>query len=139
MGDGMIKDWPGLKGFALALDLPEVTLATPWGQEALKAFGKLWCHWSYYEDAAVFKADRDEREMLMEADPETFFLHPHYAPHKLVLVRAGRIDPDWAGCGPWLIRLTWLRRPNGMPGSPRIRARARFGFCFTKRPRASRR
>jgi hypothetical protein len=96
MGDGMIKDWPGLKGFALALDLPEVTLATPWGQEALKAFGKLWCHWSYYEDAAVFKADRDEREMLMEADPETFFLHPHYAPHKLVLVRAGRIDPDWA-------------------------------------------
>ncbi len=86
----------GIEGFALALDLPEVTLAKPWGQEALKAFAKLWCHWSYHEDAAVFQADRDEREMLMEADPQTFFLHPHYAAHDLVLVRAGRIAPDWA-------------------------------------------
>ena len=31
-------------------------------------------------DGAVFKADKAEREMLMQADPETFFLHPHYAP-----------------------------------------------------------
>jgi hypothetical protein len=29
-------------------------------------------------------------------------LHPHYANHPLVLVRAGRIDPDWAR--PRLIR-----------------------------------
>ena len=33
---------------------------------------------------------------LMQADPATFFLHAHYAAHPLVLVRAGRIDPDWA-------------------------------------------
>ncbi|MFN4172250.1 MAG: hypothetical protein ACK4GW_10910 [Pseudorhodobacter sp.] len=44
----------------------------------------------------MFKADFDERDMLMAADPDTFFLHPHYAAHRLVLVRAGRIDPDWA-------------------------------------------
>ncbi len=93
---GMIRNWPELKAFALALRLPEVTLATPWGHEMLKAFGKSWCHWSFYEDAAVFAAGRDEREMLMEADPATFFLHPHYRNHDLVLVRAGRIDPDWA-------------------------------------------
>ncbi|WP_225029474.1 MmcQ/YjbR family DNA-binding protein [Xinfangfangia pollutisoli] len=92
----MIADWPGLKAVALALDLPQVTLATPWGHEALKAHGRMWCWWSPYADAAVFRADPDEREMLMAADPETFFLHPHYAPHALVLVRAGRIDPGWA-------------------------------------------
>lgn len=92
----MIQSWAELKAFALALDLPEITHATPWGHEVLKAFGKMWCYWSYYEDAAVFKASRDEREMLMAADPATFFLHPHYAPHNLVLVRAGRIDPGWA-------------------------------------------
>lgn len=92
----MITDWAELKAFALGLCLPEITLATPWGHEALKAFGKMWCYWSYYEDAAVFKASHDEREMLMAVDPETFFLHPHYAPHNLVLVRAGRIDPAWA-------------------------------------------
>ena len=92
----MIATWPELRDTALGLGLPCITHATPWGHEALKAHGKLWCYWSFYEDAAVFKADRDEREMLMQADPQTFFLHPHYAPHALVLVRAGRIDPDWA-------------------------------------------
>lgn len=92
----MIRDWAELKAFALGLCLPEITLATPWGHEALKAFGKMWCYWSYYEDGAVFKASPDEREMLMAADPATFFLHPHYAPHNLVLVRGGRIDPAWA-------------------------------------------
>lgn len=92
----VIQNWAELKAFALALALPKITLATPWGHEALKAFGKMWCYWSYYEDAAVFKASRDEREMLMAADPATFFLHPHYAPHNLVLVRAGRIDRAWA-------------------------------------------
>ena len=34
--------------------------------------------------------------MLLEADPQTFTLHPHYQAHNLILVRAGRIDPGWA-------------------------------------------
>lgn len=92
----MIATWPELRAFALGLNLPEVTLATPWGHEALKAHGKLWCYWSPYADAAVFKADKSERDMLMQADPATFFLHPHYAPHNLILVRAGHIARDWA-------------------------------------------
>lgn len=93
----MLRDWPELRDFALALDLPEVTIAHPWGHEALKAFGKMWCWWSFYEDGAVFRMGRDERDMMMAADPETFFLHPHYQNHDLVLVRGGRIDRDWAG------------------------------------------
>lgn len=92
----MIRDWPGLRDFALGLELPEVVIYHPHGQESLKAFGKLWCHWSPYVDAAVFRASRDEREMLMQADPDTFILHQHYAKYDYVLVRAGRIDPDWA-------------------------------------------
>ena len=92
----MIRTWPALKVLALSLNLPEVTTDMPWGNECLKAHGKMWCWWSPYVDAAVFKASRDEREMLLAADPETFTLHPHYAPHSLILVRAGRIDDDWA-------------------------------------------
>jgi hypothetical protein len=91
----MIRDWPELRDFALSLELPEVTLAYPFGNEALKAFGRMWCYWGR-GDGAVFKADKLEREFLMQADPGTFFLHPHYAPYDLVLVRAGRIDPGWA-------------------------------------------
>lgn len=81
---------------ALGLGLPEVSDATAWGHPCLKAHGKMWCWWSPYADAAVFKAAPDEREMLMAADPQTFFLHPHYQAHPLVLVRAGRIEADWA-------------------------------------------
>lgn len=92
----MIQSWPDLKALALALNLPEVITDYPWGNECLKAHGKMWCWWSPYVDAAVFKASRDEREMLLAADPETFTLHPHYEPHNLVLVRAGRIDEGWA-------------------------------------------
>ena len=95
----MIPDWPALKAFALALNLPQVTIAHPWGNESLKAHGKMWCWWSPYVDAAVFKCAHDEREMLMAADPDTFFLHPHYTPHNLILVRAGRFDEGWAGAG----------------------------------------
>ena len=100
MGSGTLEqpitDWAGLKALALSLKLPEITEAHPWGHEVLKAHGKMWCYWGAMADGAVFKADKAEREMLMDADPETFFLHPHYAPHNLVLVRPGRIDPGWA-------------------------------------------
>jgi hypothetical protein len=92
----MISDWPALRAFALSLNLPQITVAHPWGNEALKAHGKMWCWWSPYADAAVFKAEKDEREMLLMADPDTFTLHPHYAPHNLILVRAGHIDEGWA-------------------------------------------
>ena len=92
----MIDDWPGLRALALSLNLPEVLETTAWSNPCLKAHGKMWCWWSPYVDAAVFKADKDEREMLIAADPETFFVHPHYAPYNLVLVRAGRIDEGWA-------------------------------------------
>jgi hypothetical protein len=44
----------------------------------------------------VFKTSPDEREMLLAADPETFFLHPHYTPYNLILVRPGRLDPGRA-------------------------------------------
>lgn len=92
----MIKSYDELKALALSLGLPEVTDTTSWGNPCLKAHGKLWVWWSPYADAAVFKCDFDERDMLVAADPETFFVHPHYAKHRLVLVRAGRIDPGWA-------------------------------------------
>jgi hypothetical protein len=92
----MISDWTGLRALALALDLPRVEETTSWGNPVLKAHGKLWCWWSPYVDAALFRCDRDERDMLRAADPDTFLVHPHYEAHALILVAAGRIDPDWA-------------------------------------------
>ena len=70
---------------ALGLNLPEITTALPWGNECLKAHGKMWCWWSPYVEAAVFKANRDEREMLLQADPETFFTNPQNERTRLFL------------------------------------------------------
>ena len=67
----MISTWPQLKSLALGLNLPEVTLAHPWGHEVLKAHGRMWCYWAALTDGAPFKASPEEREMLLEADPET--------------------------------------------------------------------
>lgn len=70
----------------------------------------MWVWWSFYIDAAVFKCDFDEREMLLQADPDTFLLHPHYAPYKLILVQGGHIDPAWAR--PRLIRQWRIAAPK---------------------------
>jgi hypothetical protein len=81
---------------ALALNLPHVTEAVSWGQPNLKAHGKMWCWWSPTEDAPVFKVSKDEREMLIELDPDVFFVTDHYRPHGLVLARPDTLDRAWA-------------------------------------------
>jgi hypothetical protein len=85
-----------LRNLALSLDLPGVTEAVSWGQPCLKAHGKLWFFWSPTEDAPVFKVPFEARDMLVEADPETYFFTPHYQNYKLVLARPERVDLDWA-------------------------------------------
>ena len=92
----MIRDWAELRSFALGLGLPEVADAVSWGNPNLKAHGKMWCWWSPCIDAGIFKGSREEREMLMQADPESFVMHPHYAKTGLILVAGGRIDEGWA-------------------------------------------
>lgn len=88
--------WEEFRALALSLNLPNVIETTSWGQPTLKAHGKLWAWWSPTEDAPVFKLPKEEREFLLEADPETFFLTPHYQPHALILVRPEKLDPAWA-------------------------------------------
>lgn len=88
--------WDRLKAIALELDLPGVTEALSWGQPCLKAHGKLWVWWSPHEDAPVFKIAREERDVLIEAEPEIFFVTPHYQKHQLVLVRPEKLDEEWA-------------------------------------------
>ena len=89
-------DWERLRALALGLGLPGVEETTSWGQPTLKAHGKLWVWWSPHEDAPVFKVPFEEREILIEADPERFFVTDHYRGHPLVLMRPGKFDLAWA-------------------------------------------
>ena len=89
-------DWDRIKTMALSLGLPGVEETTSWGQPTLKAHGKLWVWWSPHEDAPVFKVPFEEREILVEAEPGTFFFTAHYKGHPLVLVRPEKLDLEWA-------------------------------------------
>ena len=87
--------WVSLREFALSLSLPNVEDAVSWGQPNLKAHGKMWVWWSPTENAPVFKTTFEEREFLMEVDPETFFYTQHYRNFPLILARPDRLDLDW--------------------------------------------
>lgn len=89
-------NWEAYRMLALSLGMPNVEETTSWGNPCLKAHGKLWAWWSPTEDAPVFKMPREEREFLIEVDPETYFVTDHYRPHNLVLVHPSRLDPEWA-------------------------------------------
>ena len=107
-------DWEILEAFALGLGLPGVEETTSWGQPTLKAHGKLWVWWSPKEDAPVFKVPFEEREMLIEVKPDTFFFTPHYKDHPLVLVRPDRLDLKWVEAN--LIRVWRARRQSACLG-----------------------
>jgi len=81
---------------ALSLGLPGVEEKTSRGQPALIAHGKLWVWWSPHEDAPVFKVPFEEREILVEAEPSTFFVTAHYNGSPLLLVRPEKLDLEWA-------------------------------------------
>ena len=85
-----------LRDLALSLNLPNVVETASWGQPCLKVHGKLWFFWSPSENAPVFKVPFEERDMLVEQDPETWFYSDHYRNHELVLARPERLDPEWA-------------------------------------------
>lgn len=85
-----------LRALALSLDLPEVADAVSWGQPTMKAHGKLWFFWNPTHDAPVFKVRFEERDHLIEMDPETYFTTDHHRNWELVLVRPERLDPEWA-------------------------------------------
>ncbi len=102
--------WEKLKSLALELNLPGVEESTTWGQPCLKAHGKLWVWWSPSEDAPVFKVPMEEREILVEVEPERFFFTPHYRNHPLVLVRPEKLEPDWARAN--LIRVWRAQAPK---------------------------
>lgn len=104
------NEWDKLKELALGLGLPSVEETTSWGQPALKAHGKLWVWWSPSEDAPVFKVSFEEREIIVEAEPERFFFTPHYKGHPLVLMRPDKFDLEWAKAN--LIRVWRAQAPE---------------------------
>ena len=83
----------------VGLALPDVEATTKYdGSPVLKLGGSfmagLATHPSAEPDTLVVRAGYEERDLLIEDAPETYYLTDYYRPYPLVLVRLSRIEPD---------------------------------------------
>jgi hypothetical protein len=82
----------------LALALPDVTDSSTLRGMALKARGKLLAckatHRSAEPQSLVVRVGKSERDRLIAAEPDIYYLTPHYLAFESVLVRLARIDAE---------------------------------------------
>ncbi|HEY9345872.1 MAG TPA: MmcQ/YjbR family DNA-binding protein [Inquilinus sp.] len=80
---------------ALASAWPGVERSTSYGTPALKVKGKLLTRLREDgETLVVLGVGFDEREMLIEAEPEVFHVTPHYQDWPIVLMRLPKANTD---------------------------------------------
>ena len=107
---------------AIGLLLPGVQAATKYdGSPVLKLGGcfmaGLATHRSAEPDTLVVRADLDERALLLDEAPETYYVTDYYRPYPVVLVRLSRVDRDALGdllMVSW--RLTSAKAPRARTG-----------------------
>jgi hypothetical protein len=89
-----VATWDDVRELALAL--PETEESTSWRQPAVRVRGTWFGGLSPHEDGAlVLRCDGDERQMMLAASPDVFWVTPHYEPSpSFVLVRLEAIDRD---------------------------------------------
>ena len=82
----------------IALTLPGVEAGTSWGAMAVKVGGQMFACAAINKQAEpntlVVRMDFDQRDELIAADPDTYYLKDHYVGYPCVLVRLSRIQPD---------------------------------------------
>ena len=82
----------------LGLALPDVEQGTMYGAPALKVRGHMFAcmasHKSAEPNTLVVLVGFDQRDELIAADPEMYYLKDHYLKYPSVLVRLSRIPRD---------------------------------------------
>jgi hypothetical protein len=82
----------------IGLALPGVEESTAYGVPALKVHGKLLAsvpaNRSAEPGSLVVRVDFDDRAELLAADPDVYYVTPHYVGYSAVLVRLSRVNPD---------------------------------------------
>ena len=78
----------------LARELPGAEESTSYGTPAFKVKGKLFARFHQDGESLVVSVDFDEREEMMQADPEKFYITDHYRNYHWILVRLSKARPD---------------------------------------------
>ena len=101
-----MKDWDAVVAACLAL--PGVALGTSYGRPALKHRGKMLAATTAPDPASfVLHVALEEKELLLETDPQTFWETDHYRGWPAILVRYG--TPAGARIATLLARTWWDR------------------------------
>ena len=80
----------------LGLRLADVEEATSWGAPALKVRGKMFAcvptNKQAEPESVVFRLSFVERDLRLDAEPDHYYLKPHYVNYPCVLVRVKRLS-----------------------------------------------
>ncbi len=78
----------------LGLAMRKVEESTSYGTPSLKAKKKFLLRLKEDGESIAIKIGFDEREMLMSANPEAFYLTDHYRPYPAMLVRLSKLTRE---------------------------------------------
>ena len=82
----------------MGLRLPDVEVGTAYRSPALKVRGKMFAviptHRSAEPRSLAVRISFRDRDELLAAEPDTYYLKEHYAGHPCVLVRLDRVHRD---------------------------------------------
>jgi hypothetical protein len=81
------ESWADLTAFALSL--PETELSTSYGRPAVKVRGKAFVYPGREPGSFAVSTPMDEKALLMETEPDSFWETPHYRGWPAVLLRYG--------------------------------------------------
>ena len=92
----------------LVLGFPGVEPGTSWGEPSFKLNGKFFTRVRAEDGSAVLQdVPPDEREALMEAEPEVFHFTDHYRNYPMVLARLAPASVEQVRS---LLERSWRRR-----------------------------
>jgi hypothetical protein len=78
----------------IALSLENVEESTSYGTPAFKSGGKLLARLREDGDSLVVGTTFEERQEMLDADPETYYITDHYLKYPWILVRLSRVSSD---------------------------------------------
>lgn len=105
----------------MALSLEGVEEGTSYRTPAFRVRGELFARLREDPDSLVVRMDPEQREELMAADPETYYITDHYLNYPWMLVRLSRIHPDALRD---ILRMAWRRagsKRRNTTGRQRVR------------------
>jgi hypothetical protein len=88
----MALTFKDVRKFALALQ--NVEEGTSYGTPAFKVDGKLIARLKEDGESLVVGTTFEEREEMMAAEPETYYITDHYLKYPWVLVHLSKVHPD---------------------------------------------